>query len=450
MKEICLSSFRDPDGYVFKEDGLFKRQICESYIETYEKIKMSGLYEKLFEKDLLIPHTEVSTHNEIVLEPEQLDFLSYPYEWSFAQYKEAALCTLKILETAMDYGFILKDATAYNLTWHKGKMVFFDTLSFTPYEQGQPWMGYRQFCSHFLAPLALMSNVDLRMNGLMSKFIDGVPLDLASKLLPMKTKLNPALLLHIHLHANLQSKNADVRKKVDVKISTQTIKNLILSLKETIKNLQPFGAKTEWGDYYNDTNYSKDQSDEKAEIIKRWLANGNFKKILDLGSNDGTFSRIAKQHCEFVFSADIDPIAVDKNVWRCKKMKEKNITPILLDITAPSPAIGWGLAEREGIFERLKTDAAMALALVHHLAIGNNLPLESVFEVFKKIAPVWIVEFVDKEDSQVKRLLANREDVFPNYTIDGFRAAASKHFEIKEERMISGTKRTMFLLEMKG
>ena len=143
------------------------------------------------------------------MQPEIIPFISYAYEWSFSQLQDAALATLAIEKKALEHGMSLKDASAYNIQFRGSRPVLIDTLSFERYREGEPWVAYRQFCQHFLAPLALMSHTDVRLGQLLRVYIDGVPLDLASRLLPGKTKLSLGLATHIHLHAQAQRKYAD-------------------------------------------------------------------------------------------------------------------------------------------------------------------------------------------------------------------------------------------------
>lgn len=445
------ASFRDPDGYVFEENGTFYRRVMPSYADTYALLMEGGCYKECVEKGLLVPHEDVSSRyapleGERVLLPEQIPCVTYPYEWSFSQWRAAALCTLDVLRVALDHGLTLKDASAFNVTWHEGRMIFLDTLSFTPYQEGQPWAGYRQFCSHFLAPLALMRYTDVRCNALFLRYLDGIPLDLAAKLLPWRTKLFPSLGLHIHAHAALQRGKADSGKKLRVTVSRKTITNLTDSLRHAVAALMPPKVKTEWGDYYNDTNYSEDQVEQKRAIIDSWLQRIAPARVLDLGSNDGSYSRLAARHARQVLSLDIDPVAVDTNARRCIEERNTSILPILADITAPSPAVGWNTKERTSIFDRMPCDCAMALALVHHLAIGNNVPFSNIFEVLQRLAPVWILEYVDKEDSQVQRLLRNRPDIFQNYTREEFERAALECFAVEEVQAIVGSQRALYLL----
>jgi len=131
-------------------------------------------------------------------------FISYPYEWSFSQLKAAALATLEIQKRALAFGMSLKDSSAYNIQFVHGKPILIDTLSFEMYQEGLPWVAYRQFCQHFLAPLALMSYRDIRLNQLLRVYLDGIPLDLAASLIPFRTRFKLPLQLHIYLHARSQ------------------------------------------------------------------------------------------------------------------------------------------------------------------------------------------------------------------------------------------------------
>lgn len=448
------SSFRDPDGFVFVHNGKIFRHVNPSYKSCYKQLMSSGLYAYLTDNGSLVSHEEVSSPSHLFSEdglflyPQQLPFVSYPYEWSFGQLKEAAILTLDVLTASLDHGMILKDASAFNVTWHEGKAVFFDTLSFAPYEDGSPWAGYRQFCSHFLAPLALMSYTDVRLQKLFLHYIDGVPLDLTSQLLPFHTKFKPSLLIHLHMHSYLQKKKAGTRDKLQVRLKKKSLYNLIENLKNCVTSLKFQKVQTEWGNYYNDTNYTVKQAKEKESVITGWLETIRPSRVADLGANDGTYSALAARVSELVVAMDVDPVAVQTNYMMCKTKNQTHITPLLNDITAPSPRIGWHCRERSSIFERLRPDMGMALALIHHLAISNNVPLSKIFSMFADMAPVWIVEFVEKKDTQVQRLLTNRPDIFPEYTQSTFEERARALFSIEQKHNIQGTLRTLYLLRL--
>jgi hypothetical protein len=456
MNKVLAASFRDPSGFLFRHEGKLYRQINQVYADDYRLLNESGLYDRLVDKGLLIPHAkapvELAQTNQAycVIEPELVPFISYPYEWSFSQLKDAALTTLRIQKIALKKGMTLKDASAYNIQFHKGKPVLIDTLSFTALEEGRPWVAYRQFCQHFLAPLALMAMKDIRLGSLLRTGIDGVPLDLAACLLPMRTKLNPGLLMHLHAHAASQKKHEDERKSAKgTKVSKQSLLGIIDSLRGSVRKLEWKPEGTEWGAYYSDTNYSDESLAFKRDLVKKLLSETDARSAWDLGANNGFFSRVASEQGIPTLAFDIDPTAVEMNWREVKEKSEQDILPLLMDLTNPSPDLGWDHAERTSFLGRGPADVVFALALIHHLAISNNVPLPLLARFFAKAGRWLIIEFVPKSDSQVKRLLATREDVFPDYTKQGFEAAFGEVFEIAAAEAIEGSERTLYLLKQK-
>ena len=448
------SSFRDPSGFLFYKDSSIYRQVNKLYKDDYDHLMKSGLYNKLVESQLLIPHREVNIQGPDpgkaykVIEPEPIPFISYPYEWCFSQLKDAALATFKIERTAMDYEMTLKDSSAYNIQFKNGNPILIDTLSFKKYTKGETWIAYRQACQHFIAPLALMAYRDIRLNQLFRIYLDGIPLDLASALLPSSTGFKASLLSHIHLHSKSQKHFADRKVKVGThKISRLSFLALIDSLESTVKRMkwQPEG--TEWADYYQDTNYSAEAFEYKKEIINKLLGETSTKKLWDLGANDGFFSRIASSQGIYTISFDIDPAAVEKNYLRSIKNSETNILPLILDLTNPSPSIGWENKERTSLIKRGPVDTVLALALIHHLTITNNLPIVKIAEFFSFICSYLIIEFVPKDDSQIQRMLSTREDIFPDYSKEAFEKEFKKYFILKQIEKIKDSKRILYLMK---
>ncbi|KAA3632204.1 MAG: SAM-dependent methyltransferase [Calditrichaeota bacterium] len=451
------ASFRDPSGFVFTSDGNVFRQVNQSYKENFDLLNSSGLLKKLTTENLLIKHTDsdlTPPQPDIaykIIQPEKLDFISYPYEWSFSMLKDAALTTLTIQKIALEHGMSLKDASAYNIQFANGKPIFIDTLSFEKYSEGSPWVAYKQFCQHFLAPLALMAYKDIRLNALLKEYIDGIPLDLTSKLLPVKTKFKFSLLTHIHLHAKSQTHYADKPvKHTSRKISKQALTGIVDSLTKAIHNLNLNRQSTEWGKYYENTNYSEKSFLHKKELVKKFVSDTNPQSVFDLGANDGHFSRIASDNKRVVYACDIDPNAVEKNYVTCKSENNRYITPLLLNLTNPSPAIGWANEERESFIKRANTDCLLALALIHHLAISNNLPFEKISDMFASLTSSYlIIEFVPKSDSQVQILLSSREDIFTDYDLNTFELTFSNRFEILKKEHINESDRILYLMKKK-
>lgn len=459
-KKNILSSFRDPSGFVFKENGQLFRQINKYYRDDYGLLISSGLYDELVSKKLLIPHAEVKGKKLAdqaykIIKPEIVPFISYFYEWSFGQLKDAAMLTLEIQKTALKFGMSLKDASAFNIQFVNGKPILIDTLSFEKYEGGKPWVAYKQFVEHFLAPLALMSYVDVRLGRLGELFLNGIPVDLASSMLPLKSRLNLRLLFHIFAHASSQRKYSDksLSKNIkDRKFSKGALLGLLDNLEGAVKSLKWTSSGTQWEDYYEEdkNNYVSSSFRHKGELVKKFIKEIKPQTVWDLGANTGFFSKIAASLNTSVMAFDIDYGAVEKNYQDCKKIGEKNILPLFLDLTNPASSVGWEGKERLSLFDRGPADLIMALALIHHLSIPHNIPFPYLAETFSKLGNYLIVEFIDKDDSQVQILLANRKDIFIDYNQIHFEKEFEKYFKVLERVSIKGSKRTLYLMKKKN
>jgi hypothetical protein len=319
-------SFRDPSGFLFSEGDSLYRQVNEAYRESYDQLIESGLYDHLADSGFLIRHEEVglelarTDQAYRVLKPEVVPFVSYPYEWCFSQLKDAALLTLEVQKKALEFGMTLKDATAYNVQFVRGKPVLIDTLSFDRYDEGQPWAAYRQFCQHSLAPLALMSYTDVRLGQLSRTYIDGVPLDLASSLLPLRTRLSPALLSHIHLHARSQRHFAE--RTVDVKrrrMSRLSFLGLIDNLESAVRKLKWRPQGTLWSDYREEESYQAHGLEQKKQLVIDFLEQVHPRGVWDLGANVGLFSRLASDRGIPTISFDVDPGCVEQNYLQARR-----------------------------------------------------------------------------------------------------------------------------------
>jgi len=455
--EIDPASFRDPAGFVFRRDGIIYRQIQPPASADWAAFLSSGLYERLAADGLLVEHADVSPGEAAlpdaiaVIRPRVLDLISYPYEWCFTQLQEAALLTLDLQARALDVGMRLRDASAYNVQFEAGNPIFIDSLSFEVAPDTEPWPAYRQFCEHFLAPLALMAYRDARCGLLLRDFIDGIPLDLAATLLPWRTRLNVGLSAHVHLHARAQRRaGADAGSAAGARrprrISPTGQRALLDSLRRTVAGLrlEPEGH---WADYASTTSYSHAATASKGEIVRSMLVLARGRTVWDLGANTGVYSALATQAGYRVVAFDQDASSVEAHWRHVRGVRNPAIMPLILDLSNPSPSLGWALRERRSFLDRGEPDVIMALALVHHLAIGNNVPLEGIAELFAQLAPRAIIEFVPKEDPMTRRLLAARPDIFDRYTIDGFRDAFVPLFRTVRESPVSDSSRTLFLLE---
>jgi hypothetical protein len=451
---VSPASFRDPSGFLVEQGGEFLRVVQPVYAEDYKRLFDSGLYAALTDRKLLIPHQEIPNPGFDgafkVLRPRQLSFISYPYEWCFSQLKDAALATLAIQNAALEHGMALKDASAFNIQFVDGQPALIDLLSFEKLEP-HPWNAYGQFCRHFLAPLALISRCDPRLGRLSMVHLDGVPLDLACKLLRGRGRWNLWLLMHLYWHAASERKAAG-RPAADVprrNYSLNSLRGLMAGLESAVNNLRWRPAKAAWANYYDRTVTGGNYLRHKTEIVADMLHRVQPRAVWDLGANTGLFSRLAAEAGAETYSFDADPDCVEINYLEARRREESRLLPLLMDLTNPSPAIGWDHRERMSWLERRRPDLLMALGLVHHLAIANNLPLARLAEFCARAAPALVIEFVPKDDPNAKKLLTVRRDIFPGYTRENFEREFSRRFVMDHSRRVENSERVVYLMRAK-
>jgi len=427
------SSFRDPSGYVYKENDIYLRRVSPSYQEIM--METAPLLSHLIQTGKLLPFKWISEDD---IEPEQVPFISYPYEWSFNMLRDAALLTLDTQLTALDYQMQLKDASAYNVQFVRGKPVLIDHLSFHPHVDGEPWVAYRQFCEHFLAPLLLASYRNYDLVKLLQLDVRGLKLGVVSNLLPFRARMRPGVLMHIVLHGLDRTSN---RK---VKISRKQVANVVSSLRSLVSSLN-WTPNAGWKYYEQECNYSAAETHNKAHLVESMLREVAAKSVLDLGCNVGLYSQVATDIGCHTIAIDSDPACVD--LLYCSNGKFDRILPLVIDIANPSPSIGWECSERDSFFKRLNVDTIMCLALVHHLAIGNNVPLDRIASFLATNCKNLVIEWVPKEDSKVQFMLRSRRDIFDNYTEEGFLKSFGNYFNILRKEPVSVSScRSLYLM----
>ena len=459
IAERVRGSFRDPSGFVFAAGGTLYRQVNRSFADEYDACVSSGLYDDLITSGLLVSHRDVGAglaaapDAHTVIEPTRIPFISYPYEWSFGQLRDAALLTLEVQERALGRGFVLRDASAYNVQLVDGRPLFIDTLSFERYREGAPWAAYKQFCEHFLVPLALVSARDVRCGRLQREYLDGIPLDLGSTLLPRGTWWRPGLLLHVHLHARAMRRyeSASVAEVTRGRpVSKESTLRLVASLRDAVQGQDWQPAGSAWAGYASDHGYSDRAIESKRHLVREYVAAAAPRTVWDLGGNTGTFSRVAHEVAECVVCFDADPAAVELNYREVRARNETGLLPLQMDLMNPSPGHGWAHEERLSLEARGPADLVMALALVHHLAIANNVPLRTLADWLARLGGSLLIEFVPKSDSQVERLLTNRADIFPQYTPEGFERAFEHGWRIEAKQRIDGSERVLYLMRRRN
>jgi len=448
------ASFRDPSGFIFYKNGNYYRQVNHVYAADYELLMSSGLYTNLVEKKKLIPHQAIDENFTKspdwykTLLPQQISFISYPFEWSFNQLKDAAQLSLAIMKTAMAHGMILKDASPFNVQFYEGRPVFIDSLSFEKYDASKPWVAYRQFCEFFLFPLLLGHYLKIDLQQLLAAYPDGVPVMITAKLLPAKSRFSLSVWLHVFLQNTIGTKKQPGNAK-QVSFNKEKLARLIDHLDDTIKSLRiQSSIRSTWNNYYDETILKNNYLEEKEKIFREFILDMNPHSALDIGCNDGYFSRIIAEKGAHVVAVDFDSQCINKLYLSVKNNAPSNILPLCIDISNPSPASGFRNEERASFVERAPSDLVVALAIVHHLVLNRNIPLPGVVAQLAYLAKKYlIIEFVPLNDEKSQQLIANKKNYHTPYDAASFENYFSSYFEIEKKQTIPGTERILYRMK---
>jgi hypothetical protein len=449
------SSFRDVDGFVFEYEGTIYRAINENYLDIYAKLMESGLYEKLINEELLIPHSEEKTipltipGHSLIIKPFQVKNITYPYEWSYEQMRDAAICTLKIQEISLSYGFSLKDATPFNIQFIDGKPRLIDTLSFFINDK-KAWFAYKQFCESFFAPLVLSAFVDHDIGRIGRIYHNGIPLLLASTMLPHRTWFKPSILVHLHMHARAQQSAGKIEKKRGESISNPGNQaRLIFSLQSAVSSLPKTKSFLNWTNYYSGDCVHPMYLKNKIEIVEKALSEMKPQTVIDVGCNTGVFSKIASKYSNMVIAIDRDPSSIESLYGVAKQEKITNLIPLVIDILNPSPSLGWMNHERSSFLERIDPDVIFLLGISHHLLGQANITFPMLAELCSKSRKFVFFEFIPDSDSKYKELFRTRVNQFEWYTQEELLKVFENQFTVKNVWKIEPTDRTIFLFEKK-
>ncbi len=446
------ASFRDPAGFVFQYQQKFYRQINQCFAGQYNLFKSSGLYSQLVKEQKILAHTEsdinILNHPDwyITLLPEQLSCIAYPYEWCFEQWKAAALFTLSLVKKSVAHGMILKDATPFNIQFIGRRPVFIDSLSFEKYDAGKPWTAYRQFIECFIAPLLLAKYLSPQLLKIFQLHPAGIPLSLLEQMLPFKSRFNLNVWMHIFLPGAVahSKKNDTASPKA---FTEKKLLHIIHNLESFVNSIHIAPAASNWNNYYEETVLSEQYVTDKKNILSQWIDELPVDTVLDMGTNTGLFAEMTADKGKFTIAVDADIACISKLYSVCRTKKINNLLPLCLDISNPSPAIGWRNEERTDFFSRVHTDLCMALALVHHLAINSHIQFDKMAELFAALSPWLIIEFVPKTDAKVLLLLQHRQDIFSSYSEENFIEAFKKKFTIINRAVPAHTGRVLFLMK---
>lgn len=447
-------SYRDTAARVVKKESGFYRYIFYEYKAEYDHLMLSGLYQKLKQKGLLIEHREIEIDTQDpkvykLLFPTQISFQSYPFEWSYTQWKKAITAYLQINQIALQFGMILKDATPFNFYMTEGRAVMFDTSSFMFFKNGDKWTAYKQFCTEFLGLVTLMHFNGQKWARLTKTHLRGLPLVFISKQLPIKSWFNINTLLHIHLHARYTSKKINKGHTNNAGFSKEKISSLFEMILTGLSCWKkPYQYYKHWFGYYQNDIESTNYLIHKEQVITNWIRKIAPNTLVDLGANTGKFSLIAGKIAKKVIALEADDTCVDGIENEIQKQSINNIDAVVMDLAESTSNIGVLNKEIKSIYTRSKSEVVLALAIVHHLHISDQLSFKQIAELLALYSKQYvIVEFVPKSDKKVQLLLLDKTLDFSGYNENNFTNALFDWFTITEVVTLEDSERKLLLLE---
>ena len=456
-------SFRDPDTRVFRHNGVIFRCLTPRALKDWNQLTSTDFFGRVSLDGTLILTEQMTDFTDLphlepkwtaVLKHQTVPFISYPYEWPFSMLKDAALLQLDLMLAALEERMTLKDATPFNIQWIGSRPTFIDVSSFTRYEPGDPWAGYRQFCQQFLYPLFLQAHKNIPFHPWLRGSLEGITPETYRSMLSGRDYLRPGVLTHVYLQAKAQARyeSSDLNIRRDLRaagFSAALIKNNVARLRQTIEYLHWKPIRSTWSEYDRQHPYDDVDRQGKSNFVSQALARRRWSLVLDLGCNTGTYSRMAAKHAEHVLALDADHVVIDRLYRALKEQGDSTILPLVVDIVDPSPGLGWRGRERQPFSDRGSPELILCLALIHHLVIGRNIPLSELIAWLAGFGADLIIEFVDRRDPMVNRLLRNREGQEFEYSTSAVEAALTQCFSVVTHKTLESGTRTLYYAQAK-
>ena len=443
MIEADPGSFRDPTSRVLLDGDEVLRGLSTDGLADFEATAATEFFGaamdagEVVRTELLAPGSHpLHEHWAGVLRHERIPMVSYPSEWSFEMLRDAALAHLDLSRRAIAAGLSTKDASSFNVTFDGTRPVFLDVGSFEVPRRAEAWAGYRQFGDHFLDPLVLQAQGGAAFHPWLRGTVNGIsPADVAS-LVPLRRRLRKGLAVHVTAAARTERKALAAPEGADLQgrragFSPKLVTAQLDSLERTVRALRWKAQRSVWSDYSDRSHYGSELP-AKERFVREAVAATGPKLVLDLGANDGHFSLLAVEAgAPRAIAADVDHLVVDRLYRHLRDTGEQRILPLVVDLMNPAGSSGWRSVERRPFLERARPDLVLCLAVVHHLAITDNVPFAEIVEMLAGFGCPVVVELPGPDDPKVQVLLARkRPGLFDHYRRDTWEAAVGARFEV--------------------
>jgi hypothetical protein len=447
-------SFRDWDSRVYYDNGRVLRVLSEDGLRDWVALSESKVFREAVAERKLVATSRVDeapiAGAAAVLEHERIPFVSYPYEWTFAMLRDAALLQLELVRRALDEDLILKDSSSYNVQWNGSRPVFIDVGSFERLRPGEPWAGYRQFCMLYLNPLLLQAYKGVDFRPWLRGSLAGITPVEARRLLSFRDLFRRGVPTNVALHARLERKHDNSERDVKTELKRAGFKKELIvanvrRLEKLVRGLEWEPGASTWSGYSATTSYDEADAARKEAFVREVVHTREWNLVWDIGCNEGRHTRIAAENARYVVALDGDGAVVDRLYRSLVAEGTTTILPLVADVTDPSPALGWHGLERQTLEARGCPELTLCLAVLHHVAIGGNVPVPEFLSWLAELRTALVIEFPTRDDPRVASLLMRKKaGAHPDYDREPFERALAERFEIERTEELAGGTRILY------
>ena len=453
-------SFRDPLSRVYVDDDVVWRGLSEVGLADFEAYAATEAFSRAQADGRVVATAPVPVSEAPVgadwagvLRHDRVRVITYPYEWAFSMLRDAARLQLELSREALAEGILTKDATSYNVQFDGARPVFIDVGSFERLVPGEPWPGYRQFCELFLNPLYVQAIAGVPFQPLLRGSVHGLSPSVTASLIGARRRLRRDVFTHVRLHARAEARYAGADAARDVKGELQRagfgpklIDAQLANLQRAIEGVEWEASASTWSAYSQRGHYTDADLEAKEAFVAAATAARHEPMVLDLGANDGRFSRVAVDAgASLAIAVDGDHLVVDHLYRALHREGETRILPLVMDLSDPSPGQGWRGRERPAFVDRVHPDLVLCLALLHHLAISSTVPFAEIVGFLHDFAAPLVVEMPHRDDPMAARLLARkRPGLFDHYDRPQWEDALRARFDVEEQVTLPSGTRTLY------
>lgn len=455
-------TFRDPAGQLRLIASSALRRISPAAIEETRAFLASPLRAALESSGDLVA-TEIASPgmhpcvsaNEFWLQHPRIAPINYPWEWTPAQWVDAAELTLRVAARAIEAGWTLKDATPLNIVFAGSRPVLVDVLSFERRDlRSTIWLAYGQFVRTFLLPLAAAKYLGWSFENTLFRRDGYEPRAVYSALYPWQ-RFYPHLLDVVTLATLFEGSGSKERKPrvkergCDPGLARHLLLRRIARLGKQIRRAAPSTSRSRWSDYPQSApHYASADVEEKKQFARRALDRVRPDRVLDVGANTGIYSQLAAEAGAQVVALDSDAAAI-QTLWKSARQSNKPITVIVANIARPTPAAGWRNREHLSLLDRLtgKFDLVLMLAVIHHLILREQLPLAHIASLCSSLTRRWVLlEWVPPTDPMYREWLRGRDSLYGEFSEDDLLRAFTPYFHVVDRKAL-GNGRILLLFE---